>query len=374
MSDFGNLTKKIGNQANKISRQILSKTGLELSRGKKIYLFIFIILIVLFIGLIVNEVKKSSFEISHINDFELFIKDPHKADISVVVEGNKLESSNTNEFCYTFWIYINSSMWNNEDSNLNKWKHILHRGSHNSTDSNLDLQVPGVWLWPNTNRLWCVLSTENGPEYGEGLIYDDIPVNKWTHVSLSLVNNIFDLYINGKLERTITLYRNPKTVNNSDHLYLFGISNDINSLMTSSDNKDVIVSGTTEDECSKCQVNVDKCETIIDEDEDEENNEENLNTCKTCGKNDEHDSSNLFSNRCICIEEENYTDSQSDSIYPMDGFMAHFKYFNKYVSPTEIYNIYKEKASSIKDKDYSYLEKINSLESVACEDNLCFSK
>ena len=54
--------------------------------------------------------------------------------------------------------------------------------------------------------------------------------------------------------------------------------------------------------------------------------------------------------------------------------MAHFKFFNKHITPNEIYNIYKEKASSIKDWDHSYLEEINSLESPVCEKHKCFTK
>lgn len=380
MNDLKSLSKSFGNSINKTSIEIFSKYGEALSRGKKIFIFIFIILIIIFIGLIVNEVKKSSFEISHINDFDIFTSNPQKADVSVVVEGANLESSNTNEFCYSFWVYINSSMWNADNVNLNKWKHVFHRGSHGQIDSNLELQVPGVWLWPNTNRLWCVISTENGPEYGEGLVFDDIPVNKWTHVTLSLVNNTFDLYLNGKLERTITLYRNPKTVNNSHHLYFFGISNDINSLINNTIEVTTSDEVVEDDACSKCRPieSADKCEQIIEEETGVDNDGlsgNNLNNCTECSINESYNPLNPLSNKCICTAtEENEVIINDRVVYPMDGFIGHFKYLNRYVTPNEIYNIYKDKSESVKDWNYKYLEELNSLEHEDCEKYLCFTK
>ena len=48
------------------------------------------------------------------------------------------------EFTYAFWMYINN--WGVKDK---EWKHVFHKG--NSTG--VPLQSPGVWLYPNVNKM-----------------------------------------------------------------------------------------------------------------------------------------------------------------------------------------------------------------------------
>ncbi len=373
---LSNVTKNIGNRLNKVSESWFKG---NLSRGQKFFVFIFILLIILFIGLIINEVKKSTYDISHVNDLTFFTNEPHKADTSVIIEGTHIESSSTTEFTYTFWLYVNSSLWNTE--NNGNWKHILHRGNvdtekTNPLDGNLLLQVPGIWLYPNTNRLWCVVSTEGGPEYGEGLIFDNLAIDRWTHISVVLLNNTLDLYIDGKLEKTITLYKNTKIVNNMDHLYLFGLPDNIKDLMTSETVPPMDNGDNEEDVCIKCKINKTNDACIIAEDEEELVIDEDIKYEGRCiqSTNPLGTASTLADTdcgTCTCNNEDTSTEGKT---YAMDGFMGHFKYFNKYLTSNEIYDIYKEKAGSINNWDYKYLEQINSIESNACETYKCFQK
>ena len=118
------------------------------------------------------------------------------------------------EFTYMKWIYINN--WGYQEG---KWKHILHKGNASGIDNQSDggegdgpggplLQAPGIWLHKDKNALRINMNTyENVKEFVD---VENIPLNKWVHVTLSVRQRNMDIYINGNLAKRHELEGLPK--------------------------------------------------------------------------------------------------------------------------------------------------------------------
>lgn len=116
-------------------------------------------------------------------------------------------------FSLGFWFYINALPEGNKrwtgSKFMGKWKHIMHIGEP-LHDGTAKVQSPGFWFWPEQNKMWCLISTYQGPEYGEGVVLENVPLNKWTNVMMVVQNQTMDIYINGKLERSMSLFHPPR--------------------------------------------------------------------------------------------------------------------------------------------------------------------
>ena len=114
------------------------------------------------------------------------------------------------EFTYGMWLYI-------EDSNFagargKEWKHIMHKGS----STGMPLQAPGIWLYPSTNRLAINMNTYYSVK--ESCDIANIPLNKWFHLTIMVIGNSIDVYINCNLKKRCKFKGIPK--NNYGDLYL----------------------------------------------------------------------------------------------------------------------------------------------------------
>ena len=123
------------------------------------------------------------------------------------------------EYSYCFWIYIKDTNFDSscDEGNLSAFKHVFHKGSYDYSKNHLPLlQSPGVWLYPNTNKLHIRFNTyQNVIESSD---VGNIPVNAWTHVSVLLIGNSVDVFINGNLKKRQKLRGVPKL--NYDSLYI----------------------------------------------------------------------------------------------------------------------------------------------------------
>lgn len=139
---------------------------------------------------------------------------------------NKYLKGSASSFSLGFWFYINAlpeggkKSWISSSYN-GKRKHIMHIGDPLPENNNTMpiLQSPGFWFLPEQNQMLCAISTYNGPEYGEGKVLNNIPLNKWTNVMMVVQNQVMDLYINGKLETTLSLLKPPRE-ENGGNLYI----------------------------------------------------------------------------------------------------------------------------------------------------------
>ena len=147
-------------------------------------------------------------------------------------------SSTGREFTYNFWIFI-------RDWDSNAPKHVLHRGNDNA--SAFTIASPSVWLYPKENKLMVRVSThpqEATSDYDSATYFqyqrtvapdppgytnvnptlpahtsadkniwdssyscdvENIPLQRWVQVSITMWNRTLDVYVNGKLARSCIL-------------------------------------------------------------------------------------------------------------------------------------------------------------------------
>jgi hypothetical protein len=123
---------------------------------------------------------------------------------------SKLIYNPPNGYGYTwnFWIYIDN--WNYK---LNQKKHILTRGI---LEQNPQKCNPSIWISDKNNDLYFYIETEkNGTQK---YILKDIPIKKWTMITVVLHTNEFEIYQNSKLVETYILLSLPKL--NSEDVFI----------------------------------------------------------------------------------------------------------------------------------------------------------
>lgn len=110
------------------------------------------------------------------------------------------------EFSYSMWMFISqwtdNSQWTGANAGLH---HVLSKG-----DDQAALQAPGIWLAPKTNKLIIKMNTYNTEAPVETCGIDNIPVKKWVHVSVVVMNRYLDVYINGHLKKRCILRGLPR--------------------------------------------------------------------------------------------------------------------------------------------------------------------
>ena len=154
------------------------------------------------------------------------------------------------EFSYSFWIYLKDNNFGGSADDTDceydgsnqttikttniKFKHIFHKGSNDMyIDSNNSkyrrlplLQSPGVWLYPTENKLNIRFNTYNN-ETTSTSIYEtcdvgNIPINKWVHISIILIGNSVDVYVNCNLKKRQKLSGIPKLNDGDLYINQFG--------------------------------------------------------------------------------------------------------------------------------------------------------
>ena len=104
---------------------------------------------------------------------------------------------------YSMWIYVRD--W---DYRFGKWKNIMWKGN-----TSVPRHSPSVWLYPLTNSI-KVTTSHTGANGMTSCDVENIPLQKWVHLTYVLNNRSVDIYVNGKLERTCVLEGIP--VNNAN--------------------------------------------------------------------------------------------------------------------------------------------------------------
>ena len=146
------------------------------------------------------------------------------------------------EFSYSGWLYIGGtesmSRFTIDSNNVacingigdtqctgDSLYHVLHKGDMNAIPN----QCPGIWLQEKENQLYLVVKLNTYKEnsnctsesencYLEEYNIGNIPIKKWFHVSVVVINNKLDVYINGYLKNRFILQGIPRQ--NVGHLYI----------------------------------------------------------------------------------------------------------------------------------------------------------
>ena len=131
------------------------------------------------------------------------------------------------EATYSFWMAVCPDNFMNTNK---KWKTVWFRGDQNDI-SLYKNKSPGVYLEPTSNNLIITFACENGPDEGNAIIIEDIPLSELFCITIVINGRSLEVYKNGLLEKSISLTGNPimkntnimKGLNGGFHgrLYLF---------------------------------------------------------------------------------------------------------------------------------------------------------
>lgn len=178
----------------------------NLQNNKKNY-FMVITLIVVVIIIIILYLFYRNYNFYKMNTPYL-VEGSRGGNIPLTIPANRILDSNDTQYgvemTYAFWIYIKDSNFNNNS----KLKHVFHKGS-NDYNGELNkyplLQSPGVWLSDEDNKLIIQFNTYNNNNIYEYANVGNIPLNKWVHITIMLIGNSVDIYINCNLKKRVKL-------------------------------------------------------------------------------------------------------------------------------------------------------------------------
>lgn len=195
----------------------------KIDTNKKMFGGFMIVILVIIVGFFIysqiksysNYVQTSPFFVQNIKDATVSKKIP-----SYMVQ-QPTDSQYGSEFTYTFWMFINDTNFSSlstgakcdSGSGQPLLKHVFHKGSNDfySNDNNYHypiLQSPGVWIYPNTNKLGINFNTYNN--IVETCDIGNIPLNMWVNITIILIGNSVDVYVNGNLKKRQKLEGVPK--------------------------------------------------------------------------------------------------------------------------------------------------------------------
>jgi len=157
------------------------------------------------------------------------------------IPGKDIPLVSKKQITYGFWLYLSGSdngvmektkQCGNDwiTCNFKKWKHILHHGSPvvAKTDTPNEylatIQTPGIWLSPIENNIVVIFNTQ-GTSNSELITLENIDVNKWIHITVSLNNSNVAIYKNGRLEKSVILKGEPIIMKTSN-IYIANTGND----------------------------------------------------------------------------------------------------------------------------------------------------
>lgn len=125
----------------------------------------------------------------------------HDARKSYKIEGDNIPQGSSSDYTYSIWVYI--SNW---DTNQ---KIIFVRGGRGAHDA------PKVSLGTTLNNVEVTLGTYAGHDSTHPINHtctlENIPIQSWANIIVTLNNRALDLYLDGKLVRTCILPGVPKS-------------------------------------------------------------------------------------------------------------------------------------------------------------------
>ena len=82
-------------------------------------------------------------------------------------------------------------------------KHIFHKGNSNGMT-----QCPALWLHPDNNSLRINVNSLDSQD--NTIDIDNIPINKWVHITIVVKQTKVEVFINGELKITKNLNSLPR--------------------------------------------------------------------------------------------------------------------------------------------------------------------
>jgi len=116
------------------------------------------------------------------------------------------------EFSYSMFVFLNSDTFSTGHHTL---QHILHKGYNQL----YPLLGPGLFCWGDTNTIRVYMNCyDTWNNYSD---IQNIPVDKWFHITISCKANTLYVYINGNLKTKMSLSASTPPYQNYGNVYLF---------------------------------------------------------------------------------------------------------------------------------------------------------
>ena len=194
-----------------------------------ILLITFGIILVVFIGIMVyiNYMKYNQYKIQDFVEEELLDKLHNCKNNLLSIPANKIPSSSLgNEYSINMWLYVSDYNYK-----FGEPKYVLMKGSTNKdSDGHYYSTNPGIYLDGEKNDLIINVELQSGtklsedgldvnaPAPTEDVLYaqcklENIALQRWVCLNLSLYNNIMDVYVDGRLYKSCIFNGFPKPNN-----------------------------------------------------------------------------------------------------------------------------------------------------------------
>lgn len=157
---------------------------------------ILVVVILLLIYVIYNYVKKSK---------DVTLLNLANAEDESTFPASELSDSTSSNYAISIWFYIND--WNYR---IGETKTILERTGEE------DVFSPSIALGANTNNVtvsMTLLPLSGTETTTHECVVNDIPLQRWTNMIMSINGKALDIYIDGKLIKTCILGGVPKILN-----------------------------------------------------------------------------------------------------------------------------------------------------------------
>lgn len=153
-------------------------------------------------------------------------------------EGASGFASGNPSYTYNFWIFMNENnpfvpgadgatgKANISDKAYNKkMNNLFYRSTQKYKKSQDTIMTPSVWFGGQTNNALYVKLTVAGKDGNilETIEIDDIAVNEWVNVTVTVSDNVCNVFINSKLERSTLLKGVAKAPSKTSDLHIGGI-------------------------------------------------------------------------------------------------------------------------------------------------------
>ena len=172
-----------------------SKSGLN---DNQLLIILIAIVAIIVIGLIAYYINYRNWKAEN----PTFYTNPKDSKEKKTIKAVKLyEPKNGYDFSYSFWLSINN--WNYRNRLA---KHVFTKGRNDFRMHSNSPVCPAVFLDNNVNDLIFHINTGRVKK----IRLEDVPLKKWFHVALVCRGKTVDLYLDGKINKTVPLPNYPK--------------------------------------------------------------------------------------------------------------------------------------------------------------------
>jgi hypothetical protein len=162
---------------------------------------ILLVVIIVFAVIIYNYISSDLNTLTGLNSGQMLQK----------INAEDLGTSNASNFTYSIWFNIDD--WNFRYGE----KKIIFGRMNSETDSRLP--CPSVYLGTRENNIVIDMTLNDATSSVKSYVIENIPIQKWVFLMISVYGRTLDVYIDGKLVRTFVLPSIPK-INQSSAVYV----------------------------------------------------------------------------------------------------------------------------------------------------------